>query len=97
MVFGKATELGVARIIPIICQRTEKEQVKNERMNGILISALLQSQQAWLPELVAPVKMEQWLKNETFPQAAYIAHCLDDQHKKPLAQAIDNSCKEKSF
>ncbi len=47
----KATEIGVTRIVPIICERTEKQHVKWERMQGILVSAMLQSQQAWLPVL----------------------------------------------
>ncbi len=45
----KATEIGVSEIIPLICTRTEKQNFKYERMNAILISALLQSQQCWLP------------------------------------------------
>src|SRR6187431_551470 len=37
----KATEIGVAEIIPLICHRTEKTHFRYERMEQILISAML--------------------------------------------------------
>ncbi|MEI7472320.1 MAG: RsmE family RNA methyltransferase [Chitinophagaceae bacterium] len=91
----KATELGVTKIIPLVCKRTEKDQLKEERMKGILVSALLQSQQAWLPEMQAPVKFEQWLRKSTPNKQSFIAHCLEDDSKKNLVDAIDNSSAEK--
>src|SRR5688572_436679 len=35
----KAVEIGVRRIIPLICERTEKEKFRIERLRGIFISA----------------------------------------------------------
>src|ERR1044071_9047231 len=52
----KVTEIGVNEIIPVICERTSKQNMRFERMNNILISAMLQSQQVWLPALHRPVK-----------------------------------------
>ncbi len=73
----KATEIGVTEIIPLICERTEKEKFRQDRMQGIVISAMLQSQQCWLPVLHEPVKyanIEEWkCKNGT----NFIAHCID--------------------
>ena len=54
----KATEIGVTEIIPLICSRTEKQHFKFERMKSILISAMLQSQQVWLPVLHEPTKFK---------------------------------------
>src|SRR4051812_49262899 len=47
----KATEIGVNEIIPLIGERTERPHFRFERMNNILISAMLQSEQTWLPVL----------------------------------------------
>jgi 16S rRNA (uracil1498-N3)-methyltransferase len=47
----KATEIGVGAIIPLLSERTEREQLRADRLQQILVSALLQSQQAWLPVL----------------------------------------------
>jgi 16S rRNA (uracil1498-N3)-methyltransferase len=76
----KATEIGVTEIIPLLCSRTEKQHFRYDRMNGILISALLQSQQVWLPKLHEPVKYEKYLQSlENKAGQKFIAHCEEDQ------------------
>lgn len=72
----KATEIGVASIIPLICHRTEKQHFRHDRMQQILVSALLQSQQAWLPELSEPVAFSRLVSTGKY-SAKWIAHCLD--------------------
>src|SRR4051812_38723506 len=47
----KATEIGISEIIPLSCERTERQHFRFDRMNNILISAMLQSRQTWLPVL----------------------------------------------
>jgi 16S rRNA (uracil1498-N3)-methyltransferase len=77
----KATEIGVNRIIPLRCERTEKQNFRYERMRGILVSAMLQSQQTWLPEIEEPVKFKQFI-SQTTNQHKFIAHCLDTEKQK---------------
>ena len=72
----KATEIGVSEIIPLICSRTEKNVFKFERMKSILVSAMLQSQQCWLPVLHEPTKFNQ-LVQSSLQQQKFIAHCMD--------------------
>ena len=79
----KATEIGITEIIPIICTRTEKQHFRTDRMKGILISAMLQSQQSWLPILHEPTKFSTVVK-ETKNTQKFIAHCEDDQPKTEL-------------
>ncbi len=74
----KATEIGVSAIIPLICSRTEKTRFKKERTRSILISAMLQSQQSWLPELKEPQKIAEVIKNENYEQK-FIAHCTEEE------------------
>jgi len=82
----KAAEIGVSEIIPLICRRTEKQHFKHDRMKNILVSAMLQSQQAWLPALQEPVKFEEIIKDPPC-QHKFIAHCAEGQ-KRPLYQEI---------
>ena len=82
----KATEMGVTEIFPLLCERTEKQHVKFERLRGILISAMLQSQQTWLPVLHEPVKFEKFIK-ENKSTNKYIAHC-EDSEKNSLKEII---------
>ncbi len=72
----KATEIGVSSIIPLVCERTEKQHARPDRLRGILISAMLQSQQAWLPELPDPVPLAAFLSAAAADQR-FIAHCLE--------------------
>ncbi|HVE61992.1 MAG TPA: RsmE family RNA methyltransferase, partial [Chitinophagaceae bacterium] len=85
----KATEIGVSEIIPLICKRTEKQSFKFERMNAILISAMIQSQQCWLPLLCEPVSFQKLVAQEREGQS-FIAHCLPDQ-KEQLSTTLRNS------
>lgn len=77
----KATEIGVTEIIPLICTRTEKTTFKFERMKSILVSAMLQSQQCWLPVLHAPTKFNAFIRSSTHQQK-FIAHCTADAKRK---------------
>ena len=71
----KATEIGVGSIQLIQCRRTEKQQVRLDRLQQILVSALLQSQQVWLPELRGPLPFKEALLSVA--DQRFIAHCLD--------------------
>ena len=82
----KATEIGVNEIIPLLCSRTEKEKFRFDRMHGILVSAMLQSQQAWLPVLHEPQPFEQVIKNAKQADKL-IAHCLPNE-KTQLSSLI---------
>lgn len=85
----KATEIGVAEIIPLICDRTEKQHFRYDRMHGILISAMLQSQQCWLPQLHEPVKFEKFISRKSNGQK-FIAHCLEHERRK-LSELVNGA------
>lgn len=86
----KATEIGVSEIIPLICDRTEKQSFRHDRMKNILISAMLQSQQAWLPVLHQPIKFNEVIKAAS-QQNKYIAHCIDGEKTSISHQSINQS------
>jgi 16S rRNA (uracil1498-N3)-methyltransferase len=71
----KITEIGVKTVIPLICQRTERIHFRTDRMKNIMVSAMLQSQQAWLAEIVNPLSFHDLLSQNGF-ENKYIAHCL---------------------
>ena len=89
----KATEIGVTDIIPLICERTEKVAFKTERMKSILVSAMLQSKQTWLPVLHEPTKFSGLVKSATHQQK-FIAHCIDGA-KRNLSEMINGSLSSK--
>ncbi|HSB94230.1 MAG TPA: RsmE family RNA methyltransferase, partial [Flavitalea sp.] len=75
----KATELGINRIVPLITARTEKQHYKEERARAILVSAMMQSGQTWLPVLEAPQRIERFLSRvqEGPGEDFFVAHCMD--------------------
>ena len=77
----KATELGISNIIPIICKRTERQLFKLERMQNILIAAMLQSQQCYLPHLSEPIAVNDFIQT-IIAKTKFIAHCLDENKKQ---------------
>jgi 16S rRNA (uracil1498-N3)-methyltransferase len=85
----KATEIGVAEIIPLICERTEKKDMRTDRMESILISAMLQSQQAWLPELKEAIKFRKAFDLFNHQQK-FIAY-VSDQHEAHLNDLINSN------
>lgn len=70
----KATEIGVTDIQPLLCQRTEHSRFRHDRLNGILIAAMLQSQQSWLPILHEPVSLTDHV-TRSGGQQKLVAHC----------------------
>ncbi len=91
----KATEIGVTEIIPLICERTEKTAFKMERMNNILVSAMLQSQQCWLPILHGPVKYANMPMGKWENVQKLIAHCIDEDFRQPLTNKLINGLTNK--
>jgi 16S rRNA (uracil1498-N3)-methyltransferase len=85
----KTTELGVAQIIPLRCARTEKETARMDRMEAVLISALLQSRQVWLPELKGPVNFNTIRDWKLSVGSNFIAYC-EEVPKKPLGLLISS-------
>lgn len=53
----KATEVGVDRITPILTQRTERDKLRTDRLEKVLVGAMKQSQRRWLPQLDALTKL----------------------------------------
>lgn len=71
----KCTELGVTEILPLLCDRTERQKFRHDRMLGICRSAMLQSLQTWLPVLHGPVSFNDVVRGAK-EQQKMIAHCV---------------------
>ncbi|MGA9333150.1 MAG: 16S rRNA (uracil(1498)-N(3))-methyltransferase [Rudaea sp.] len=67
-ILQKATELGVARIVPLITQRTEvklddeRAQRRLAHWNHVIAGACEQSGRNRLPTLAAPLRLDRWLE-----------------------------------
>ncbi len=63
LVVQKATELGVARIVPVLTARTNTPRVNTARLAAIAIEAAEQSERLTVPTIAAPVLLRLLLKD----------------------------------
>jgi 16S rRNA (uracil1498-N3)-methyltransferase len=82
----KATELGVARLIPVNTQRTIVERVKLDRLESIAIEAAEQCGRTRLPEIDQPVPLTQFLDRRDEQRTLYFA---DEQGGEKAADALN--------
>ena len=93
LVLQKGTELGIARFIPLLTERSvarispQKEEQRLQRWNRIVREAARQSRRVVLPEVQSPRSLE-----------AAIDSCRDDlrlffweEEQRPLAAALNRS------
>lgn len=69
----KATELGVARLLPVITQRTIAERVKLERLHAIAIEAAEQCGRTRLPAIEEPLSLKRLLEHRDASRTLYFA------------------------
>ena len=70
----KATEVGVSRFIPLLCDHSERREIKPEREQKVITSAMKQSLKAYHPEL-APMTPFKKVVSEATEAVKLIAHC----------------------
>jgi 16S rRNA (uracil1498-N3)-methyltransferase len=63
MITEKATELGVAKLVPVITDHTNVERVKTDRLRANAIEAAEQCRRLTVPEIVEPMPLQKLLDN----------------------------------
>lgn len=81
----KATELGAARLIPVITQRTIVERVKLGRLESIAIEAAEQCGRTMLPRMEEPLSLAHFLDQRVEERRLYFA---DERGGAPVGQAM---------
>jgi 16S rRNA (uracil1498-N3)-methyltransferase len=70
----KATEIGIDEVSFIICQRSERKEVKIDRLKKIVTSAIKQSIKAYHPILNEQISFSKFI-GQQFDGQKFIAHC----------------------
>lgn len=83
----KAVEIGVDEVSFLLCDRSERKQVKLERLQKLSISAMKQSLKTYLPQLNPLQKFAQFISQPSPQNQQYIAY-LDEEHRNHLFQEI---------
>lgn len=80
----KCTEIGVDRITPLMTERTERSRLRRDRAEKILVSAMKQSQRAWLPRLDMLTSITELIASPLPPQR-FFGSC--EGERKTLSSA----------
>lgn len=84
----KATEIGIGIITPLQCQHSERVRINSERLHKILVAAIKQSQQTWLPVLEELTAFDSFIGQQQETTQKLIAYVSDQPHK-PLFDAAE--------
>lgn len=82
----KATEIGIHEITPIICDRSERKVINIERFEKIILSAMKQSNELYLPKLNEAISFKEFIKRKN-EGLQLIAHC-EETNKKSLKSIL---------
>lgn len=85
----KATEIGIDEISPIICDRSERKEIKIERSNKIITAAVKQSLKAYHPILNPQNSFKNFILQAS-ADVKYIAHCEDGVKEFIASKFIPN-------
>lgn len=78
----KAVEIGVNRVVFLKCKRSERKEVKDERIIKILVSAMKQSMKSILPEFDGMIDFKKFMAEKNDAQK-FMGYC---DYSYPLRQ-----------
>ena len=86
----KSVEIGVDEITPLICRNTEKQAIKAERVNNLIISAMKQSIKATKTVLNEPCFFSDFL-NRDFKERLLITHCNETFSRSKISEVYSKN------
>jgi 16S rRNA (uracil1498-N3)-methyltransferase len=82
----KATEFGVAALLPVWTARTQSERINLERLTALATAAAEQCERLSVPEIRAPERLDRVLAE--WPTARTLLVCDESGGGRPIADAI---------
>lgn len=86
----KATEIGFDEISFLNCQFSERKNLRIDRIERIVISAMKQSRKAWKPIVNNMLSFDDFMQKEVTGQK-FICHCYNEIEKTDFFSNINNS------
>ena len=83
----KATEIGVTRIVPILCDHAERKRIKHDRLERTAVSAMKQSNQFYKPQIDELTKFKDFVEQDNGGEK-YIAHCEEDRERTQFVSQV---------
>lgn len=84
----KAVEIGIDRFVPLLTARSERKQLKTERLEKIAVSAMKQSLKAVLPSVEPMVALDRFLRTESgVVSQKFVGWCDSEADRVLLSKA----------
>ncbi len=80
----KLTEIGISRLVPLLCRYSERKEIKIDRLVKTAVSAMKQSLKATLPEIDEMTPFRQFITADR-SELKFIACCFDDMPRQLLS------------
>ena len=89
----KATEIGFDELSFLSCRFSEREKVRVDRVEKIVISAVKQSRKAWMPKVNEMVSFRDFVTAERKGKK-FICHCYEEFHKSMFFNELQKKSEE---
>lgn len=86
----KATEIGIDEITPFYSEHSERVNLRTDRLNKVIISAMKQSIKAYMPKLNDPLPLNKFLDNASAHPGNCFLAWLDRQNTLPHLKSVCN-------
>jgi 16S rRNA (uracil1498-N3)-methyltransferase len=87
----KATEIGVDEITPLICEHSERVQIRVDRLQKIILSAAKQSLKTYLPVMHEPIKFNDFIRLN-LPSSRFVAYVEEQQPQHLKTAYLNGDC-----
>lgn len=84
----KAVEIGVNRIVLVRCRRSERKQVKPERLLKVMVSAMKQSLKCHLPLLETYESLQAFVKGLSSDAQKFMGYCSDEFERREFVKTL---------
>lgn len=85
----KASEIGIDSISFLLCEHSERKQIKLERIRKVAVSACKQSLKTHLPQLNDLEKFQDFLQKDWATQEKYMAYIHKDEESPLLQKSLE--------
>ena len=89
----KATEIGFDELSFLSCRFSEREKVRVDRVEKIVVSAVKQSRKAWMPKVNEMVSFRDFVSSERGGKK-FICHCYEEFEKSMLFNELQNNSED---
>lgn len=86
----KAVELGLGEVQFILCENSERKKIRLDRLEKIVLSAMKQSQRAYLPKVYDMMSFGEAIESSDV-KTTYLAHCYNELPKEKFQKYLSSS------